>query len=107
MCPDDRRVEAVVPAAPPAGATAPAITRRLTPAARPAGPWLSTRNTPVGRNPGVQASGLAANPFAIEHHQMVGDAFPQAAIRKADEPAVGGLMEREVGGQHTPRHTAT
>ena len=69
MCPDDRRMEAAVPAAPSAGATAPAITRGVTSASsraarrssRSARPAAGSRRTAPGlrRHP-LQAGGVAA-----------------------------------------------
>jgi hypothetical protein len=51
-------------------------------------------------------AGLAADTFAIQHHQMVVQVFPGSVVAKSGEPAIGRLMRRKMLRQHAPRAAA-
>ena len=49
---------------------------------------------------------MAFDALAIEHHQTMVQALPQAVVAKADEPAIGRLVRRKMLGQQPPRTAA-
>ena len=55
---------------------------------------------------GGRRTGLAFDALAIEHHQTMVQALPQAVVAKADEPAIGRLVRRKMLGQQPPRTAA-
>ena len=57
-------------------------------------------------NHGGRWTGFAADTLAVEHDQLVAQTLPQTFVAKADEPAIGRLMRREMLGQLPPGTTA-
>ena len=51
---------------------------------------------------GGRRTGFASDPLAVEHHELMIEALPQAVVAKANEPAIGCLVRREVFGQQPP-----
>ena len=63
----------------------------------------SPRPSPDGYvDHGGRRAGLAANPLAVEHHQVMVDPLPGAVVAEPGEPAIGRRPGRELLRQHAP-----
>jgi hypothetical protein len=59
------------------------------------------------RNTRSRSVCLAANPLTTQNQQMVVNSLPSAVVTKPDEPGIGGMMRREMAGEHPSWATTT